>query len=152
MEQAAQEYSLDPAAKLTQGDMGWVNKGTGLPGLDELIFKLEAGVVSDPVESHAGWYLVKVLAVIEPQLEKLDDPQTHERTFRAYMQDRLNTYVTDLRNKHFDVVVYQDELNRQFKREADFIAELSRKEQEESPVTGQPIEEMQKWMSSPTQQ
>ena len=117
-----------------------------------MIFKLEPEVVSEPVESHAGWNLLKVLAVVEAKVENLDDPQTRQRAFRAYMQDRLNDYVVDLRKNHYEVIVYNDELQRQFQREADFIAELSRKEQQENPVSNKPLEELQKWITTPPTQ
>jgi len=148
--QAAQQLSIDPGAKYTQGDMGWISKGTESGGLEALIFKLEPELVSDPVESHAGWHLLKVLAVVEAQPESLDNPQTRERAFRSYMQDRLNDYVVDLRKNHFEVIVYNDELQRQFQREADFIAELNRKEQQEDPVSAQPLQELQKFISTPS--
>jgi len=150
MHQAAQQYSIDPNAKHTQGDMGWISKGTEFGGLEELIFKLEPEVVSDPVESHASWHLVKVLAVVAAQVENLDNPETHQRAFRAYMQDKLNNYIVDLRKNHYEVAVYEDELQRQFQREADFIAELNAKAQQEGSATGQRIEEMQKWITQPT--
>jgi len=148
--QAAQQLSIDPGAKYTQGDMGWISKGAESGGLEELIFKLEPELVSDPVESHAGWHLLKVLAVVEAKPESLDNPQTRERAFRAYMQNRLNDYVVDLRKNHYEVIVYKDELQRQFQREADFIAELNRKEQQEDPVSAQPMEELQKFINSPS--
>jgi len=147
--QAAQQLSIDPNARYTQGDMGWISKGAGFQGLEDMIFNMQPQVVSDPVESHAGWYLLKVLAVVEAQPENLDNPQTHERAFRAYMQDRLNDYVADLRKNHFEVVVYNDELQRQFKREADLIAELNTKDQQQFPDSAQPLEELQKFVTSP---
>jgi hypothetical protein len=66
------------------------------------------------------------------------------------MQDKLNNYIIDLRKNHYKVAVYENELQRQFKREADFIAELNAKDQQEGSATGQPIEEMQKWITQPT--
>jgi parvulin-like peptidyl-prolyl isomerase len=114
-----------------------------------MIFNIKPEVVSDPVESQSGWHLLKVLAVIEAQRESLDNPQTRERAFRAYMQDRLNDYVVDLRNNQFEVIVYNDELQRQFQREADFIAELNRKEQQD-PVSAQPLEELQNFITTPS--
>jgi hypothetical protein len=147
--QAAQQLSIDPNAKYTQGDMGWISKGSGLEGLEEMIFNMQPEVVSEPVELRAGWGLLKVLAVVEAQPESLDNPQTRERAFRAYMQDRLNDYVVELRKNRFKVVVYNDELQRQFKREADFIAELNRKEQMENPGSVQPLEELQKYIATP---
>ena len=152
MHQAAQQYSIDPNAKHTQGDVGWITKGTEFGGLEELIFKLQPEDVSDPVESNAGWHLVKVLAVIAAQVENLDNPQTRERAFRAYMQDKLNNYIVDLRNNHYQVAVYEDELQRQFQRESDFIAELNAKAQQEGSETEQRVEDLQKWITTPPQQ
>jgi hypothetical protein len=147
--QAAQQLSIDPNAKYTQGDMGWISKGAGSEGLEEMIFNMKPEVVSGPVETRAGWSLLKVLAVVDAQPESLDNPQTRERAFRAYMQDRLNDYVVDLRKNHHEVIVYNDELQRQFQREADFIAELNRKEQQQNPGSTQPLEELQKSVSTP---
>ena len=149
MHQAAQQYSIDPNAKHTQGDMGWISKGAEFGGLEELIFKLEPEVVSDPVESPAGWHLVKVLAVVAARVENLDNPQTRERAFRAYMQHKLNNYIVDLRKNNYEVAVYEDELQRQFKREADFITELNAKARQEDSAKEQRIEEMQKWITQP---
>jgi len=150
MYQAAQQYSLDPNAKRTLGDMGWVSQGTGFEGLDEFTFNLEPEVLSDPVESPAGWHLVKVLDVIDAQFENFDDPQTRQLVFRAYMKDKFDDYVVDLRKNHYEVVVYNDELNRQFQNEADFIAELEKKAQKEGSVTQQRTEELQKWIEVPS--
>lgn len=149
MFQAAQQYSIDPNAKSSLGDMGWVSKGSGFEGLDEFTFNLEPDVVSEPVQSPAGWHLVKVLDVVDAQFDNLDDPRTRQRTFRAYMQQQFNDYVVDLRKNHFDVVVNQDELQRQFQREADFIADLSRKAKEEGSVTEQRMEELQQYITVP---
>ncbi len=150
MYQAAQQYSIDPNAKRTLGDMGWVRQGSGFEGLDEFTFSLEPEVVSSPVESPAGWHLVKVLDVTDAQFENFDEPKTRELAFRGYMKDRFNDYVVDLRKNHFEVAVYDDELQRQFQNEADFIAELTKKAQQEGSVTEQRVEELQKWITKPT--
>ena len=149
MYQAAQQYSIDPNAKHTLGDMGWVSQGTGFAGLDEFTFNLEPEVVSSPVESPAGWHLVKVLDVVDAQFENIDDPQTHQLVFRAYMKDRYNDYVVDQRKNHYDVAVYDEELQRQFQREADFIAELNVKARQQGSVTEKRVEELQKWITKP---
>jgi len=152
MQQAAQQYSIHPDAKRTLGDMGWISQGAGFEGLEQLIFKLEPGVVSEPVESPAGWRLVKVLDVVDAQAENLDNPQTRQRAFRGYMQEKFNDYVVDLRKNQFEVAVNDDELQRQFQNEADFIAELSKKAQQEGSVTERRVEELQKWITQPPQQ
>lgn len=50
---------------------------------------------------------------------------------------------------HFKVVVYDDELTRQFQQEADFIAELNKKAVKEGSVTEQRQKELQKWIGTP---
>ena len=151
MFQAAQQYSTDPNAKSTLGEMGWVAQGTGFEELDEFTFNLEPEVVGGPVESPAGWHLVKVLDVTDAQYDNIDDPQTRQRTLRAYMKDQMNDYVVDLRKNHFDVAVYDDVLTRKFQEEVDFIAELKKKAQEEGSVTEQRVKELQKYIQPPGQ-
>ena len=149
MFQAAQQYSLDPNAKTTLGEMGWVSQGTGFKELDDFTFNHELEVVSDPVESPAGWHLVKVLDVNDAQYQNFDDPQVRNLTLRLYMRNKINDYVIDLRKNHFEVAVYQDELNRQFQKEADYIAALNVKAKEKGSITEQRMEDMQKYIVAP---
>jgi len=149
MFQAAQQYSIDPNAKHTLGDMGWVSQGTGFDELDDFTFNLEPEVVSDPVESPAGWHLVKVLDVNDAQYQDFDDPQVRNLALRLHMQNKFDEYVIDLRKNHYQVAVFQDELNRQFQKEADYIAALTLKSKQQGSVTEQRMEDMQKWIAAP---
>jgi peptidyl-prolyl cis-trans isomerase C len=149
MFQAAQQYSIDPNAKRTLGEVGWVSQGTGFDELDDFTFNLEPEVVSEPVESPAGWHLVKVLDVNDALYEDFDDPQVRQLTLRLHMQNKFNDYVQDLRKNHFDVAVYEDELNRNFQKEADYIAKLTVKAKEQDSVTEQRLQDMQKWITPP---
>jgi len=149
MFQAAQQYSIDPNAKRTLGEMGWVSHGTGFKALDDFTFNLEPEVVGGPVESPAGWHLVKVLDVTDAQYQDIDDAETRKRTLRQYMNEKVSAYVVELRKNHFKVVVYDDELTRQFQQEADFIAELNKKAVKEGSVTEQRQKELQKWIGTP---
>ena len=150
--QAAQQFSLDPNAKRTLGDMGWVSQGTGFKALDDFTFSLEPDVVGGPVESPAGWHLVKVLDVLDARYENFDDAETHKRTLRMYLKEKLDDYVVDLRKNQFEVAVYDDELTRRFQQEADFIAELKKKAGQEGSVTEQRQQEFQKWIVTPPQE
>lgn len=149
MYQAAKKYSIDPNAKKTLGEMGWVSQGTGFPELDDFTFHLEPEKVSEPVESPAGWHLVKVLDVRDAQLQVFDQAQTQNSTLRLYMKQKLNDYVVELRKESFDVAVYDVELQRHFQQEADWIAELNKKSVEQDSITMQRVEGMQKWMGEP---
>ena len=152
MFQAAQQYSLDPNAKRTLGEMGWVSQGSGFAELDDFTFNLEPEVVAGPVESPAGWHLVKVLDVNDAQFQNFDEPRTRQLTLRLYMQKKFNDYVVDLRQNQFDVAVYDSELKNHFQKEADFIAELNVKAQKQNSVTKQRVQDMQKWITPAPQQ
>jgi len=149
MFQAAQKYSIDPNAKRTLGEMGWVSHGTGFKELDDFTFNLEPEVVSNPVESPAGWHLVKVLDVNDAQYQNFDDPQVQNLALRLYMRNKLNDYVIALRKNDFEVEVYEAELNRNFQKEADYIAELNVKAKEQGSVTQQRLEDLQKYIVPP---
>ena len=149
MFKAAQQYSLDPNAKHTLGEMGWVTQGTGFDGLDDFTFNLEPDTIGGPVESPAGWHLVKVLDVNDAQYQDFDDPQTRKRALRLYMKNKFNDYVVDLRQNHFEVAVFDDELTRQFQKQADYIAELNVKAKEQGSVTQQRLEDLQKYIVTP---
>ena len=142
MDQAAYQYSIDPDARRTLGEVGWVTQGTGFEGLDAFTFNLELESVSEPVESPAGWHLVKVLDVSAARYGNLDDPGTRQRTFRAFMQDRFNEYIDDLRKNHFNVVVDEDALDAYFQKEADNFVELGHKARQQDAIAGQPVDDM----------
>jgi parvulin-like peptidyl-prolyl isomerase len=103
--------------------------------LDELTFIQEPDVLGGPVESPAGWHLVKVLDVQDAQMLYLEEPQARRMTLRLYMGEKLDNHVIALRMNNFKVAVYEDELARQFKRESEFIAGLNEKAAREGSVT-----------------
>jgi hypothetical protein len=152
MYQAAQQYSLDPNAKSTLGELGWVTQGTGFKGLDEFTFSLEPEVVGGPIETPAGWHLVRVLDVLDGRYGNIEDEETRTRTLRMYMKDKVNAYVVDLRKHDFEVVVYDDELARQLQQEADMVAALTEKAKEEGSITRQRQEDLEKYIMVPPQE
>ncbi|MBI4595883.1 MAG: peptidylprolyl isomerase [Candidatus Tectomicrobia bacterium] len=56
----AREMSLDKSSKEHDGDLGWINKGSYDKPLDGVIFKMETGVVSQPIQSKEGYWIIKV--------------------------------------------------------------------------------------------
>jgi peptidyl-prolyl cis-trans isomerase C len=108
--EAAAQYSIDPNVKQTLGVIGWVAKGTGYPALDKLAFAIEKEVVAGPVQSEAGWHLVKVLDIHKALYENFQESNTQELTRRMYFHDKLNNYVSNLRLESFPVEVYGEVL------------------------------------------
>lgn len=110
--EAARDYSIDPNAKQTLGEMGWVSEGTGFPELSKLTFSLGPGELGGPVKSPAGWHLVKVLDVRDAQYRDIDDKSTWNKTRRMLIHEKLGQYVTNLRKNDYPVEVYEDVFDR----------------------------------------
>jgi parvulin-like peptidyl-prolyl isomerase len=147
--QAAKDYSIDPRAPQTLGEMGWVTKGTGFPELDKLTFSLGPDEIGGPVESPAGWHLVKVLDIREVQFDDIADENTRKLTRRTILQEKLNQYVVNLRRNDFKVVVYEDRLKQLAKEEAEWIAGLEKKAQQPGSLTQKRTEGYQKLLKEP---
>ena len=120
--QAAAEYSTVPDAKQTLGEIGWVKKGSGFPELDAVTFSLGPDEIGGPVESPAGWHLVRVLDMRDAALDDIGDEQTMKATRRMMIDERLDAYVVSLRENEFSVEIYQDTLNRLAQQEVDWYA------------------------------
>jgi peptidyl-prolyl cis-trans isomerase D len=72
----ASASSEDPGTKTNGGDLGWVERGSWEPALADAAFALEAGKVTQPVETKYGIHLVKVeekKAAQEKTLEQVRD-------------------------------------------------------------------------------
>jgi len=142
--QAAMEHSIHPDAKQNLGDFGWVTQGTGFPELDKVTFAIGPDELGGPVESPAGWHLVKVMDVRDARFTDLGEEETRKVTRRLYLKEKLNDYVVELRKEQFPVVVYDENLKRLFQAEAQMIAAKT-KEMEANPERAQQIlEEMRK--------
>ncbi len=144
--EAARDFSIDPNAKTTLGDMGWVKKGTGFPDLDAATFALLPDELGGPVESPAGWHLLKVVDLRDSQYDNIEDENTRNVTRRRLLHQRLADYVVDLRKHQTRVTVYADQLDRLFKAEADWVNDLEQKASQPHSMTREREEELKKFM------
>ncbi len=58
-EEAARKFSEDGSAE-NGGDLGWNRRGVMVPEFDRVMFMINPGIVSPPVESRFGWHLIRV--------------------------------------------------------------------------------------------
>lgn len=144
--EAARDHSIDPMAMQTLGDMGWVTRGTGFPELDKLTFSLAPDELGGPVESPAGWHLVTVLDIRDALFEDIVNEATRKTIRRRYIQDKMNEYVINLRRNEFPVVVFEKNLDRLFKAEAEWIAALEEKARKSPEETRKRTEEAMRFM------
>ncbi|MBM4259946.1 MAG: hypothetical protein FJ145_00720 [Deltaproteobacteria bacterium] len=101
--QLARQYS-EGAGRADGGDIGWVNRGTLLPGLEEVAFqKLAVGQVSEPFRTSMGLHIVKLeareagatlpLSTVAPKIKDDLYAKALEERFAKWMK-------SDLRRRH----------------------------------------------------
>ncbi len=110
MYEAASRHSIVPDAKKDLGEIGWVQKGKVLPGLQEVVFSLGPGEIGGPVQVGEEWHLMTVQDVRDAQRESLDEAATRKEARRKYIHAKLNEYTVNLRKNDFKVEVYQDRI------------------------------------------
>lgn len=82
--QLVRRYSQDPPTASRSASTGWVSRGAVTPQLDEAIFNLRVGEVSETVRTDFGFYLFKVTARQSP-----DYGSVRERYGRSYRERRI---------------------------------------------------------------
>lgn len=126
--EAARDHSIDPNVKTNLGEIGWVTKGTGFPELDKLTFSLKKDELGGPVESPAGWHLVKVLDLRDALYTNIKDKNTQDTTRRMLLHEKLDRYTAELRQQKFPVTVYDEVFKQLVEKEAKTIQEKAARE------------------------
>lgn len=94
----AGSFSIDPAGKKQNGDMGWITEGRGMPELDRSLAKLEDGKVSDVIETKAGFHL---LMILERQASsKKNYASVRDRIAQLIINEKLPPYLGDLERRY----------------------------------------------------
>ncbi|MFQ6019862.1 MAG: peptidylprolyl isomerase, partial [Dehalococcoidia bacterium] len=91
----ARELSIDPQSKDEGGDRGWLAKGAADRALEETLFALEPGVISDPFPDDSG---VLVLQVQEKAVRPLNDDQRQQvqgQNFQRWLDEKRQSLKID---------------------------------------------------------
>lgn len=91
----AQRYSIDDKTKAKGGDLGPYRKGLVLPEVDAAIHTLKPGMVSAPIKTESGYYLVMITPLDKEIIQA--DLATRERLRQELLADK--------RRKRFEEVI-----------------------------------------------
>ena len=69
----AGRFSADPGSGRQGGSMGTFPRGQMLAPIDQAIFALTSGQVSDPVETSLGYHLLRLDSLVMPELSEVAD-------------------------------------------------------------------------------
>ena len=93
-DEAARKHSAGPTAT-TGGDWDWTTEGSvSWKEVDKVLFTLEPGEISDPIETSAGWQIVEVIERVDAGRVPFDD--VHDAIADAMARDKFRTTVDSL--------------------------------------------------------
>ena len=99
----AREYS-EGAGRAQGGDIGWVNRGSLISGLEDVAFqKLSVGQVSEPFRTSMGVHIVKLEARDTGNTLSLTSvaPRIKDELTKKSLEERFASWLkSDLRRKH----------------------------------------------------
>lgn len=82
----ARQYSEDPGSARQGGSLGTISRGFMDPSIEDAVFSLALGEVSDPVRSAFGLHLIKVDAITASKVPSFDEVRDKMRA--AYQKDK----------------------------------------------------------------
>ena len=90
----ALRYSIDERSRAKGGDLGPYRKGLLEPEVEPLIPSLSPGVVSDPIKTDKGYYLIKV-SPLEPEILQADQA-IRERLRQELLAEKRRKRLDDI--------------------------------------------------------
>ncbi len=111
-EEQAKKYSMDPTAS-KGGDLGYVAKGQLIPEVEEALFALKKGEISDVVQSKFGFHILKVTGEAKPQTKELHlvSKDIRERLMLEKRSQAFNDLMERLKKKA-GIKINDEELNK----------------------------------------
>jgi peptidyl-prolyl cis-trans isomerase C len=95
----AQRYSIDEKTKAKGGDLGPYRKGLVIPEVDAVIHTLKPGMISAPIKTEHGYYLVMITPLDKEIIQS--DLATQERLRQELLADkrrrRFEEVIADIR-------------------------------------------------------
>jgi peptidyl-prolyl cis-trans isomerase SurA len=101
----AKRYSEGSTAK-EGGGLGTFERGQLSPQLEDVVFKLQKGAVTDVVQTKTGFEVLKVLNHYDAGLQPLDkmDSEITNKLYTQKMQPALRDYLAQLREESYVMV------------------------------------------------
>jgi peptidyl-prolyl cis-trans isomerase SurA len=104
-DEIAKRYSEGSTAK-DGGDLGRYQRGQLAPQLENIVFKLDKGQVSDVIQTKTGFEILKVLDHFQAGLQPMDkvSSQIMNEIYKTKMEPALRSYLAQLREESYVMV------------------------------------------------
>jgi foldase protein PrsA len=114
-EDLAREYSDDEATRENGGEIGYISKGQMVESFDKALFSLDAGEVSDIIETDIGFHIIKVYEYKEEYIEDFEEVKDtiKEYLLSLYKNSKWQDFIYSLIDKadieyHTEIKGYLD--------------------------------------------
>ena len=87
----AKTHSTGPSAP-NGGSLGWFGPGMMVPSFEKAVVALEAGQISDPVETQFGWHVIKLIETRDAPKPSLDEVRAE---LEGGLQEKIITALLD---------------------------------------------------------
>lgn len=108
----AGQYSDNGASKKKDGETVYIQRGRFGPGIDDELFLMKKGEITNPLEVDGGYFIIKINEGAAP----LPEGQVRRKIQSILINEKLVEYVYGLREES-GVEVYRDRLEESMKSE-----------------------------------
>jgi len=105
-------YSQGGTSKKKAGETVYIQRGRFGPGIDDELFRMKKGEITNPLEVDGGYFIIKINEGAAP----LPDGQVRRKIESILVNEKLVEYVYGLRAES-EVEVYRDRLEESMKSE-----------------------------------
>ncbi len=98
----AAEFSEDPVSAENGGDLGWIDIGVMMPSFEQALFAMEAGAISDPVQTEFGWHIIRLDEVEEPRGQSFEEARFELQA--ELQQERAEDMYIELSERLVDLI------------------------------------------------
>jgi peptidyl-prolyl cis-trans isomerase SurA len=101
----AKRYSEGSTAK-DGGDLGTFQRGQLSPQLEDVVFKMDKGKITDVIQTKTGFEVLKVESHFQAGLQPLDkvENEVMNKLYMQKMQPTMRTYLAELREESYVMV------------------------------------------------
>ena len=100
----AAELSTDENTKAAGGDLGWIGVGTLDPLVEKVVFNLQIGQISDPIQTTTGWYIMQLLGHEVRPVPDTDYQRLVQLTYQDWLTGARAAAQVDIQDNWLDLV------------------------------------------------
>jgi Parvulin-like peptidyl-prolyl isomerase len=95
----AEKYSKDQASAERGGDLGYFKKGDMVAPLEDAIENAEVGEIVGPVQSPAGYHVIKITDKKKSEASELDEyrKEVREELYQQKVEKAIQTWLEDVK-------------------------------------------------------